>query len=109
VGYDKLNLDLLEPATEVTQDMVQRGLTSVTSRFAGEDDVAHVLSEAARCFSCGRCNDCGNCWIYCPDGVVLRVDGEYEIDYDYCKGCRVCAAVCPRGVISVIEEEEWNE
>jgi len=108
VTYDKLNLDMLEPQPDVTPEMVEQGEALIEPQFAEAGDAELVLREAARCFSCGRCNDCANCWVFCPDGVVLREDGVYDIDYDYCKGCRICAAVCPRYVISVIEEEEWN-
>lgn len=109
VTYDKLHLDLLEPPRPVTPDDLARGQRFVATDFVSTDDIEHVIREAARCFSCGRCNDCDNCWIYCPDAAISRDSGEYEIDYDYCKGCTLCAAVCPRGVISVIEEEKWSE
>jgi 2-oxoacid:acceptor oxidoreductase delta subunit (pyruvate/2-ketoisovalerate family) len=106
VTYEKLQLDMLDPApppepSEATQQFA-------ATRFVSPDDIEHALLEAARCLSCGRCNQCDNCWIYCPDAVISRVKGEYEIDYDYCKGCTLCAAVCPRGVISIIEEEKWS-
>ena len=31
--------------------------------------------------------------------------GDYEIDYDYCKGCGICAAECPCGAIAMVPEE----
>jgi 2-oxoacid:acceptor oxidoreductase delta subunit (pyruvate/2-ketoisovalerate family) len=107
VTYDKLQLDLLEPATPIELAMLERAQAFVEMRFVSADDIQHVLDETARCFSCGRCNNCDNCWVYCPDAVISREGGGYEIDYSYCKGCQVCAAVCPRGVISIIEEEKW--
>ncbi len=55
--------------------------------------------EARRCLSCGVCNACDLCLSACPDGVVLRVNGELVFDYDYCKGCGVCVSECPRAVI----------
>ncbi len=60
--------------------------------------------EAERCFSCGVCNFCDNCWVFCPDVAVRRLDDEYEFDYDYCKGCLVCVTECPRSAISTREE-----
>jgi 2-oxoacid:acceptor oxidoreductase delta subunit (pyruvate/2-ketoisovalerate family) len=108
VTYDKLELDVLEPATTIEPDMLEGALDKVDLRFVSADDVKHVLDETARCFSCGRCNNCDNCWVYCPDAVISREGGGYEIDYSYCKGCQLCAAVCPRNVISIIEEEKWN-
>lgn len=62
-------------------------------------------AEASRCFSCGVCNTCDNCWVFCPDAAIARVNGHYEINYDFCKGCGVCAEECPRSVISLVEEE----
>jgi NAD-dependent dihydropyrimidine dehydrogenase PreA subunit len=31
-------------------------------------------------------------------------DGQYEIDYDYCKGCGLCATECPSGAIQMTPE-----
>jgi putative selenate reductase YgfK subunit len=63
-------------------------------------------AEAQRCFSCGVCNYCDNCWAFCPDAAISRVNGSgYEVDMDFCKGCGVCAEECPRSVISLVEEE----
>lgn len=62
-------------------------------------------AEAQRCFSCGVCNQCDNCWVFCPDAAIVRVNGSYEVNYDFCKGCGVCAEECPRNVISLVEEE----
>lgn len=108
VTYDKLQLDMLESPSSWDPALVTEAEGLLTSRWATRDDLQRVLSEAHRCFSCGRCNHCDNCWVYCPDAVISRSEGRYEIDYDYCKGCLLCAAVCPRRVISVIEEEKWN-
>jgi NADPH-dependent glutamate synthase beta subunit-like oxidoreductase len=57
------------------------------------------LEEARRCLSCGVCNNCDRCVTYCPDGVLRRVDGELQFDYEYCKGCGVCARECSRAVV----------
>ncbi len=87
----------------------------------GYDEIA-CSHEASRCFSCGTCPACDNCWVFCPDVAVKRVndtsvappratgtsaDGGasaevtqlYWVDYDYCKGCGLCAAECPRACI----------
>jgi len=63
-----------------------------------------ALEEVSRCFNCGVCNECDNCWVYCPDMAVKRVNDHYEIDYDYCKGCGICFEECPRSAI-LLEEE----
>jgi 2-oxoacid:acceptor oxidoreductase delta subunit (pyruvate/2-ketoisovalerate family) len=108
VTYEKLSLDMLGDPAPIEAAQLSHAERFVTTGFVSSDDIQHVLLEAARCFSCGRCNNCDNCWVYCPDAVISREGGRYEIDYDYCKGCSVCAAVCPRGVISIIEEEKWS-
>ncbi len=60
-----------------------------------------ALREAGRCLSCGVCFECDNCWHFCPDAAVIKQEGGYEIDYDYCKGCGICAAECPCGHIDM--------
>ena len=49
------------------------------------------------------CNDCSLCWLYCPEGCISF--GDFEIDYDYCKGCGVCAVECRIGAIGLVREE----
>jgi len=52
-----------------------------------------------------KCVKCLLCWLYCPEGaVVRRGDGGMEIDYEYCKGCGVCANECPVKAITMVEE-----
>jgi len=65
-----------------------------------------AVNEAFRCFSCGFCNMCGNCWMFCPDAAIAKTDGQFEINYFYCKGCAICQKECPRGAIYVMPEEE---
>jgi 2-oxoacid:acceptor oxidoreductase delta subunit (pyruvate/2-ketoisovalerate family) len=68
-------------------------------------DESTALFEARRCLSCGNCFGCDNCYGSCPDNAVIKfADGEYEIDYDYCKGCGICAAECPCGAIDMAPE-----
>jgi len=53
----------------------------------------------------GRCIKCLLCWLYCPEGAVIRgEDDGVEVDYDYCKGCGICANECPVKAISMVEE-----
>jgi len=69
-------------------------------------DAGTALYEARRCMSCGNCFGCDNCYGVCPDNAIVKLaDGQYEIDYDYCKGCGLCAAECPCGSIEMIPEE----
>ncbi len=68
-------------------------------------DESTALFEARRCMSCGNCFGCDNCYGVCPDNAIIKLgDGQYEIDYDYCKGCSLCAAECPSGAIEMEPE-----
>lgn len=54
-----------------------------------------------------RCIRCLLCWLYCPEGaVVRREDDSVEVDYDYCKGCGICANECPVNAIRMVAEHE---
>jgi 2-oxoacid:acceptor oxidoreductase gamma subunit (pyruvate/2-ketoisovalerate family) len=52
--------------------------------------------EAGRCFSCGRCTQCDTCMAYCPEGIIERRAGGYDVQLDFCKGCGICVTECPR-------------
>ena len=86
----------LEAARRVTTfDEVVRGLNESTALF-----------EAHRCMSCGNCFGCDNCYGVCPDNAIVKLaDGQYEIDYDYCKGCGLCATGCPCNAIEMEPEQ----
>ena len=65
-----------------------------------------------------KCTGCLQCYLYCPDGCVVRADGAASpsssaqssgavaIDYDFCKGCGVCVEVCRHGALSMVPESE---
>jgi NADPH-dependent glutamate synthase beta subunit-like oxidoreductase len=78
------------------------GYAEVKGDLAAEQ----ALTEAARCFSCGRCTLCDNCFQFCPDMAVRRVPGGYAIAEQYCKGCGLCVQECPTG--AVVMREEWR-
>ncbi len=68
-------------------------------------DQSQAMTEASRCFSCGTCTYCDNCYFYCPDMAITKLDGGgYEIKSDYCKGCGLCVAECPTGAIRMQED-----
>ena len=81
-----------------TFDEVTGGLSASTALF-----------EARRCMSCGNCFGCDNCYGACPDNAIIKTGpggpGDYQIDYNYCKGCGICAAECPCGAIAMVPEE----
>ena len=70
--------------------------------------------------SAEKCTGCLQCYLYCPDGTIVRqacrpADGAdaaraagapIAIDYDFCKGCGVCASVCRFGALAMIPESE---
>ena len=51
-----------------------------------------------------KCINCLQCWIYCPDAAITRLEESVSVDYDYCKGCGICANECPAKAITMVEE-----
>jgi NADPH-dependent glutamate synthase beta subunit-like oxidoreductase len=105
VGFHRINVAYQDGRGRATQSS-----TEVETRLANFDEVQQplspddALSEAARCFSCGTCIYCDNCYFYCPDMAISKVDGGYSVDPDFCKGCGLCVAECPTGSIHMQEE-----
>ncbi len=51
------------------------------------------------------CSKCGICAMYCPEGIVNKLEnGFFEPDYEYCKGCGICANECPKKAIVMVLE-----
>lgn len=99
-----------EPRAVQRQKPVGRRVKSMRSEVNLGLSEADVRCEAERCFSCGTCNGCDNCWVYCPDVAISRLNHEdYVIDYDFCKGCGLCAEECPREAIAIEEELKWKK
>ena len=54
-----------------------------------------------------KCVGCLQCYLYCPDGVISKSDGngngngKVKIDYDFCKGCGICVKICRSGAIEM--------
>lgn len=105
VGFERINTAYQDPHARSRQR-----LAPLDRRLEGFDEVQLPLEadearkEAARCFSCGSCIYCDNCYFYCPDMAITRVDGGYEVNADYCKGCGLCVAECPTGSIHMQED-----
>lgn len=53
-----------------------------------------------------KCTFCLLCWIYCPDGAIVRRQDKVEVDYYHCKGCGICSYECPSGAIKMKSEIE---
>lgn len=93
------------------QPRVLEARRPVDERLAGGVEVQlplhleEALAEAGRCFSCGTCTECDNCFHYCPDLAIKRVEGGgYAVLTDYCKGCGICVKECPTGSMLMLEE-----
>jgi len=52
-----------------------------------------------------KCINCLLCWIFCPDGAIIREEKHVSVDYEYCKGCGICANECPVKAITMVEEK----
>ncbi len=103
--YDAINTSYhsSNPRSDAESENISRRLKSFKEVQQGlESDQAK--SEAERCFSCGTCIFCDNCYLYCPDMAITKLDKGYEIKSDYCKGCGLCVAECPAGSIQMLEE-----
>ena len=93
------------PATVRPTLEAARRVTTFDEVVSGLDE-STALFEARRCMSCGNCFGCDNCYGVCPDNAIVKLaDGEYDIDYDYCKGCGLCAVECPCGAIEMEPEQ----
>lgn len=109
-GYGGLNTWYYAdaPAT-VRPRLAAARRTGTFDEVTGGLNESTALFEARRCMSCGNCFGCDNCYGACPDNAVIKTGpggpGDYEIDYDYCKGCGICAAECPCGAIAMVPEE----
>ena len=115
-GYSGLNTWYYAdaPATVRPKLAAARRTGTFDEVTAGLDE-STALFEARRCMSCGNCFGCDNCYGACPDNAILKNTaviktgpggpGDYEIDYDYCKGCGICAAECPAGAITMVPEQ----
>jgi len=53
------------------------------------------------------CNKCGLCWMFCPEGTIIRDDnGNFNVNLLYCKGCGICAKECPTNNIKMEREDD---
>ena len=109
-GYGGLNTWYYADAPATVRPKLETARrTGTFDEVTGGLDASTALFEARRCMSCGNCFGCDNCYGACPDNAVIKTGpggpGDYEIDYDYCKGCGICAAECPCGAITMVPEQ----
>ena len=106
VGYDRIN-----PAYQDRHGRNYQDAAPVAERLQSFAEVQQPLtadaamSEAGRCFSCGTCTFCDNCYYYCPDMAITKLDTGYAVLSDYCKGCGLCVAECPTGSIHMTKDQ----
>jgi len=106
-AFEHLNTWYYADAPRTVQPLLELARRRSTfEEVVGGLDETNALFEARRCLSCGNCFSCDNCYGVCPDNAVLKLGppGEYEFDYDYCKGCGICVAECPCGAIEMVPE-----
>ena len=106
---ERLNLWYYSDAPATVRPTLEaaRRVTTFDEVTGGLDESTAVF-EARRCLSCGNCFGCDNCYGVCPDNAVIKLGdghGQYEFDYDYCKGCGICVSECPCGSIEMQPEE----
>lgn len=107
IPFDVINTHYFPPV-----ERNQAAHTDVEQRLKNFDEVQLALSEdaaiaeASRCFSCGTCIFCDNCYFYCPDMAIIKLERGYEVKTDYCKGCGLCVAECPTGSIAMRDEQQ---
>ncbi|MBE6024914.1 MAG: pyruvate ferredoxin oxidoreductase [Cellulosilyticum sp.] len=51
-----------------------------------------------------KCVGCMQCYLHCPDGVIVIQDGKAVVDHNFCKGCGICKTVCKLGAIEMEDE-----
>jgi pyruvate ferredoxin oxidoreductase delta subunit len=74
------------------------GSTQITKTGAWRTFVPRI--EQKKCIKCSLCE------IYCPEGCIHQVKGEFTPDLEFCKGCSICAHECPRRAIEMVLEEK---
>ncbi len=109
VRADIMKLDSYVPLERTTEKFVapeERKTNFNEIRFALTEE--QVIEEAKRCLSCGRCFDCDNCYTFCSDSAVKKLDknehpfgDHYKFALDTCQGCKKCAEECPCGYIDM--------
>lgn len=53
-----------------------------------------------------KCVGCNQCYMYCPDGAIVKQAKKVAVDYDFCKGCGICKRICKTAAIEMEVEEK---
>jgi len=109
VTYPEININYFEKQArrKIRKLMVSERSGNFSEVNSGLDKSA-ALEESERCFHCGACISCDNCYLFCPDAAVTKIENSnppYEILFDYCKGCGICVNECPRSAMQMEEEK----
>ena len=109
---DKIKLEWYEASDRrvrevlpVAERLGDGGMDREVNLGLGRDN---AIEEGKRCFSCGMCMDCDNCWMYCQDQAVEKLDkdlpvGEhYHYKFELCTGCEKCMEECPCGYLKMV-------
>jgi NADPH-dependent glutamate synthase beta subunit-like oxidoreductase len=106
IHSENLNFSYFTVKERSDRRKIPKGTKISFQEIYGNLSSEEALGEAQRCFSCGMCYFCDNCYLFCPDGSVLKQDDDaiHMIDYEYCKGCGICENECPVGVIDMEKE-----
>ena len=104
IQFEDLNLNYIERRDPIeVRELAQAESVLSFSEIVKPYTRTEAEAEANRCISCGACNACDNCYRYCPDMAVIKEDGSYHVNLDYCKGCLVCVQECPRHAIEITQ------
>ena len=106
VHFEDLNPGYFQYAQRIEKPRISKDASTGFEEIFGNLSLKEASAEAQRCFSCGMCFHCDNCFLFCPDGSVLKAKSKpfREIDLQYCKGCGICENECPVGVIEMEKE-----
>ena len=86
----------------MTEFYTLKGLFLIDLNSKGGHDVSNwrvetpVLDE-------NECVNCGLCISFCPEGAIMRKDGQPSIDLRFCKGCGICSYECPSKAIEMVK------
>lgn len=110
VATQEVTIEAINTYYHLPAERRQEDTAPVATRIHNFDQVQlgfdphQVSAEAVRCFSCGTCIYCDNCYRFCPDMAITKLDPGYQVKTDYCKGCGLCVAECPTGAIIMQDE-----